>query len=497
MEGKTDAYRELLGIYDEVSVLGDISSILNWDQYTYMPRMAAESRGAQFAYLSGLTHRKITNPKVGALISSLQSADLSDKEAAVVREVSRVYKRKTAVPEELESKIARLEPLSVQAWIEAKKKGDFGIFAPKLKEMIVLKMEVAEKVGYTDTPYDALLEDHEPYTHTQQVREVFTRLKGKLVPVIEKLVAVNAEDIQFPGEYPQQVQDELYRRILVDMGYDFERGRLDTTEHPFTIGTGDDTRITTHYYDHDPRPALFSCIHEGGHALYEQGFLKENMHTPLGEACSLGIHESQSRFWENLIGRSMPFWKHYYTELQTSFPQIASMPLSVFYRGINQVRPSLIRVEADEATYNLHILIRFEIEIDIFEGRLDVAEIPQAWNDRYEEYLGIRPESDSSGCLQDIHWSIGSFGYFPTYALGNLYAAQFFASMRKDLEVDLLLEKGELAPILSWLRTNIHERGKLYPASELVRVVTGSELSEDHFIEYLKGKYGPIYGVTF
>jgi len=495
MEESTDAYRELLDIYDEISVIGDISSILNWDQYTYMPTKAVEGRGGQFAYLSKLAHRKITDPKVGALLSRLEGADLEEKEAAVVREIYRTYRKKTSGPEELESKIARLEPISAHAWIEAKKKGDFSIFAPRLEEMISLKMEVAEKVGYPEIPYDALLEDHEPYTYTEQVRIVFTNLRAKLVPIIEKLVSVEADEINFPGEYPVNVQDELYRRFITDMGYDLERGRLDTTEHPFTIGTGDDTRITTHYYDHDPRPALFSCIHEGGHALYEQGFLREYMHTPLGEACSLGIHESQSRFWENLIGRSMPFWKHYYPVLQAAFPRFSSIPLAVFYKGVNQVRPSLIRVEADEATYNLHILIRFELELDIFGGRLEVSEIPVAWNDKYESYLGIRPDSDTTGCLQDIHWSIGSFGYFPTYALGNLYAAQFFASMRSELDVDDLLGKGELAPVLAWLRKNIHERGKLYPASELVKIVTGSELSEDHFIEYLKNKFGPIYGV--
>jgi carboxypeptidase Taq len=281
------------------------------------------------------------------------------------------------------------------------------------------------------------------------------------------------------------------------MGYDFEGGRLDPTEHPFTIGSGDDTRITTHYYENDPRPALFSCIHEGGHALYEQGYLREHMHSPLGEFCSLGIHESQSRMWENIIGRSLPFWKHYYPGMKNAFPSLSSMDLDTFYRAINQVRPSLIRVEADEATYNLHILIRFEIEIDIFNGKLGVNEIPQAWNDKYEQYLGIRPENDGMGCLQDVHWSMGAFGYFPTYALGNLYSSQFFDRMTKDIDVKDLMGRGELRPILSWLRTNIHHKGKLYPASELVKVVTGKSLNEDYFIEHLKSKYGKIYDVSF
>jgi carboxypeptidase Taq len=362
--------------------------------------------------------------------------------------------------------------------------------------MVDLKMQVAEKVGYSDTPFDAMLEDHEPYTLTRQVKEIFERLRKKMVPIIENIVSVEKDEILIKGDFPRDAQEGFYRKILTDIGYEFDRGRLDITEHPFTIGSGDDTRITTHYYEDDPRPALFSCIHEGGHALYEQGFLKEHFHTPLGEACSLGIHESQSRMWENLIGRSYPFWKHYYSGFQGSFPALSKIPLPLFYEAINQVKPSLIRTQADEATYNLHILIRFEIEIDIFDGKIDIKEIPQAWNDKYESYLGIRPDNDSVGCLQDIHWSMGAFGYFPTYTLGNLYASQFFDQMKRDLDVDALMENGDLRPILSWLRTNIHHHGKMHPASELIKIVTGNRLDEDHFINYLKAKFGPIYEIT-
>ncbi len=492
-----DTYEELMEVYKDISIIGEIGSQLSWDQNTYMPKKAAAMRGGQGAFLSKLFHRKITDPKVGKLISTLEGENLDQNKNAVVREIRRIYDRKTSIPEELEAEIASLEPLSMQTWVEAKKKGDFKIFAPHLEKMLELKKEYADKVGYPNIPYDALLEDFEPYTRTSQVTEVFERLRKKLVPIIETIVSSGKEIISFSGNYPIASQEEYYKKILTDMGYDFEGGRLDPTEHPFTIGSGDDTRITTHYYENDPRPALFSCIHEGGHALYEQGFLREHMHSPLGEFCSLGIHESQSRMWENIIGRSLPFWKHYYPGMKNAFPSLSSMDLDTFYRAINQVRPSLIRVEADEATYNLHILIRFEIEIDIFNGKLDVNEIPQAWNDKYEQYLGIRPENDGVGCLQDVHWSMGAFGYFPTYSLGNLYSSQFFDRMTKDIDVKDLMGRGELRPILSWLRTNIHHRGKLYPASELVKVVTGRSLNEDHFIEHLKSKYGKIYDVSF
>jgi carboxypeptidase Taq len=282
------------------------------------------------------------------------------------------------------------------------------------------------------------------------------------------------------------------------MGYDLERGRLDPTEHPFTIGSNEDVRVTTKYNPDDPRPALFSCIHEGGHALYEQGYHTRYKNTPLAEPCSLGIHESQSRLWENIIGRSIHFWKFYYPLIRGAFPSLSGMTLEQFHRSINNVKPSLIRVEADEVTYNLHILIRFELEMDLIAGKLDVKEIPQAWKDKYEEYLGIRPKTDREGCLQDIHWAMGAFGYFPTYALGNLYSAQFYwAMVKKHPEVEKHISEGDLRTVLVWLRTNIHEKGKLYPASELVEIVTGEPLNEDHFIDYLKEKYGTLYNVYF
>lgn len=492
-----NAYKEILKMYDEVSVINEISSQLSWDQNTYMPKMAAEMRGRQGAFLSKITHRKITDPRTGALLDELESLDLDEEKKANISEIRRIYDRKTSIPEELEAEIAKLDPISMQSWIEAKAKGDFKLFSPELGKMLDLKMKIAEKVGYTDTPYDAMLEEYEPYTLTRQVKEVFERLRKKLVPIIEKIVSAQRDEIHLEGNFPISGQEVFSRKVLTDMGYDFDRGRLDVAEHPFTIGSGDDTRITTHYYEDHLEPALFASIHEGGHALYEQGFLKGHDHTPLGEACSHGIHESQSRLWENLIGRSYPFWKYYYPKIMEAFHSISDLSLPTFYKAINQIRPSLIRTRADEATYNLHILVRFEIEMDIFDGRIDLNEIPEVWNDKYESYLGVRPDNDGVGCLQDIHWSMGAFGYFPSYTLGNLYASQFFDQMKRDMDVDGLMEKGELRPILSWLRTNIHHRGKLYPASELVKVVTGNKLNEEHFIKYLKVKYAPIYEISF
>jgi len=491
---------DLLSIYAEVSKVNSIGSILSWDQNTYMPPGAAADRGAQMAYLSQISHRLITSEKVGKLLGELRKVELDPVKSAMVREIERLHRRKTAIPEDLEAEIAGLEPISTQAWVEAKKKDRFDIFSPHLTRMLELKKELAEKVGYPDVPYDALLEEYEPYTTTGQVREVLNRLGEELAPMVRKLADFKADNRMNMkwGKYAPEAQERIYTSILEDMGYDFGRGRLDSSEHPFTIGSNDDVRITTHYMLDDPRPALFSCIHEGGHALYEQGFHIRYKNTPMAEFCSLGIHESQSRLWENIIGRSIHFWKHYYPLLRGAFPGLSNMTLEHFHRSINTVKPSLIRVEADEVTYNLHIIIRFEIEIDMIEGKLSVKEIPQAWSDLYEKYLGIRPKTDSEGCLQDIHWAMGVFGYFPTYALGNLYSAQFYNAMKKQHpDIERLISEGDLRTALVWLRANIHEKGKLYPASELVKIVTGEHLNADHFIDYLKDKYGTLYNVYF
>ncbi|MFO8051745.1 MAG: carboxypeptidase M32 [Thermoplasmatota archaeon] len=492
-------YEDLRELYEEITRLEQISCLLVWDQNVYMPDGSIASRAAQTSLVTGLIHQRYTSKRMGELLAKLDRKDLDDDQSVVVREISREYRRKTAVPEKLAKEISRTESEGYQIWVKAKQNDDFGSFASTFEKMVDLKKEVAEHIGYDDVPYDALLDGYEPYMRSKEVVSIFSDLRTRLVPLAERIadsgITIDASPIT--GRFPKDKQIDLSNRILEDMGYDFNRGRLDETEHPFTIGSMDDTRITTRINEDDIRTGLYACIHEGGHALYEMGYPEKNYCTPLAEPVSLGIHESQSRFWENMVGRSLGFWERYLPEAKSMFPSLrGSSPIDLF-KAANSVAPSLIRVEADEVTYNLHILIRFEIESEIFQDRLEVNEVPQAWNDKYSKYLGIEPENDSMGCLQDVHWSIGYFGYFPTYTLGNLYSAMIREAMVTDLgDLDDLVRKGEMKKILAWLRERVHRHGKRYPAKELIRKVSGQELSALPFIGYLKEKYSRVYDIS-
>jgi carboxypeptidase Taq len=333
---------------------------------------------------------------------------------------------------------------------------------------------------------------------SRDVEEMFSSLRGKLVEIAKRI----RDSEIVPDESPvtrickKEAQERFVLYLAGALNYDFTRGRLDVSAHPFTTGTRRDVRITTRYDEKDLRGSVFGTIHETGHALYEQGFAEENYLTPLAEAVSLGVHESQSRFWENIIGRSKPFWRHFLPDLKRHCPAMKGVKLEEFHKAINVVKPSFIRTEADEVTYNLHILIRFEMETGIMDGKIGVDEIPALWNEKYEKYLGITPPTNALGCLQDIHWSMGLLGYFPTYTLGNLYAAQIHSAMSKDLpEFDRLVGTGQFSPILNWLRERIHRKGKLYPPRELIEKATGSAPSEEYFVDYLKGKFSEIYSV--
>ena len=369
---------------------------------------------------------------------------------------------------------------------------------PVLSKIIELKKQEAEYIGYEDRPYDALLDGFEAGLTTAGLAPMFAGLRDKLSTIVDKIIKSGVEpDLGLVKCcYPVDEQAKLCKALTETILYDYDRGRMDVAPHPFTAGTLNDSRITVRYFDDDVRPSIFSALHEGGHALYEQGFIQEHYGTPMAQAVSLGVHESQSRMMENLVGRSRPFWEHWYPKLEKMFPkQLNGYNLDNWYAAINDVRPSLIRVEADEVTYNLHIILRFEMESELFSGELDIKDGPAAWNEKMQKYLQVEVPNDANGIMQDIHWSSGLFGYFPTYTLGNLYSAQFYHKAKQDMpDLEQNLAKGDVAPLLNWLRTNIHNKGRLYRAGELMEKVTGSQPSEEYFIDYLNKKFGELYG---
>lgn len=496
----------------ELYILSHTAAILSWDQETYMPPKAVEERSEQLSRLEGLAHDVLVSDELGRLFRELGADDigsprddrsrargtsLKDIQRAYIRKFYRDFLREKKLPKKLVTDLAREASVAQQRWVEARKGDDFSRFEPNLKRLLELVCEKVEKLGYEDHPYDALLDLFEPEATVAQVKPVFEKLKTGLKEMIDRIGRSQQVDNRFLyRSYPVDKQERFGRRVLEDMGYDFERGRLDLSAHPFTSTLGsDDVRLTTRYNENFFGTGIFGSIHEGGHGLYELGFAEEIRGNLLADGISLGIHESQSRMWENLVGRSMAFWKHYYPELTGMFPDaLGDISLDAFYRGINRVEPSPIRVEADEVTYNLHIILRFELELELVTGGLKVENLPSAWNDKMQELLGFVPRNDAEGVLQDVHWSHGAFGYFPTYSLGNLYAAQFFhtaESRLPDLASDI--ESGNLTVLLEWLRENIHAHGSVYTADELCRKVTGESLKPKYFLDYLRDKVGTVY----
>ncbi|MFQ5779513.1 MAG: carboxypeptidase M32 [Nitrospiria bacterium] len=483
-------------------------ALLSWDQETYMPPGGGQARAEQLSALGGLVHEKRVGVEMKGLLSKWldletgrlkgDEADWDESSRALLREVWRDYDIAVKLPSDFVRRMGKEASLSQQAWVEARKKNDFPLFAPHLKKMVVLKKEEAAYLGYQASPYDPLLDRYEPGMTAAQVVPLFAALKAELVPVLEKIAGsrVMPRDDFLYLSYPPEKQLAFGREVLEAMGYHFRNGRQDLSAHPFTTSFHPtDVRITTRVDPHDLLSSLFSSIHEGGHALYDQGLSPDHFGTPLGEAISLGIHESQSRLWENGIGRSRPFWRHFYPILKKRFPEpLKGIDLEAYYAAINLVRPSLIRVEADELTYNLHIMVRFEIERALIEDDLDVDALPGIWNEKMQEYLGVVPDSDAVGVLQDIHWSGGAIGYFPTYTLGNLYAAQFLHQAKREIpELDACIEKGNLLSLKEWLNEKIHRWGRQYRSEDLVRRVTGEPLNPRYFIDALKEKFGEIY----
>lgn len=485
-----------------VSRLQSVGQLLDWDQETYMPRGGLAARAEQMSLLAGLAHEHLVSDETRRLLDQAGAADEDTELAANVRETRRAYDRAARVPTDLVKKIAHESTLAKEAWVRARAESRFEHFAPRLRTLIDLKKQVADRIGYDTEPYDALMDEFEPGAKARDVEALFEELRAFTVDMLRRIQSAprKPDPSILERSYDRAKQEALSRSAAESLGFDFERGRADVSVHPFctTIGGGGDVRITTRYDERFLPAALFGTMHEVGHALYEQGLLAEHRFTPMGEAASLGIHESQSRTWENLVGRSRPFWVHHFPKLRGMFPEaLRDVSLDQFHGAINAVRPSLIRVEADEVTYNLHIILRFEIERALFTGALDVNGIPAAWNEKMRSSLGVAPPGDADGCLQDIHWSLGGFGYFPTYTLGNLYAAQFMEKARTDLPtLDDSIAANDHNPLLNWLRTNIHRHGRRYRPGELVRRVTGRELSIDAFRRYVTAKFLPIHGLA-
>lgn len=500
-----EAYAALVRRSKEIGIIQSCAALLSWDQQTNMPPQGASWRGEQMAYLSALAHQRLTDPQVGEWLAQVESstlmADPQADEAANIREWRRSYDRAIRVPAALVEELARVTTEAQQVWQEAKSQNRYAAFRPYLEKIVSLKKEEAQAIGYFGHPYDALLDEYEPGMTTEEVRSLFAHLTQELTPLVQRWTgsARRPDTSILRRDYPIERQQIFAEAAAAALGFDFSQGRLDVTAHPFCTGIGPgDCRITTRYNPHYFSEAFFGVLHETGHALYEMHLPAEHAGTPLGTACSLGIHESQSRLWENQVGRSQPFWEHFFPRLQQTFPQaLADVSMETFYFAINEVRPSLIRVEADEVTYNLHIVLRFELETEMLTGNLQVADLPGAWNEKMQQYLGLTPPDDTQGCLQDIHWSFGGIGYFPTYTLGNLYAAQLMAAAKAQLgEAELLRDfrNGQFSRLREWLVHHIHRHGQRYRAQELCRRVTGESLRPEPLLIYLREKYESLYG---
>jgi len=494
-------YDSLVTRLQETSRLGAVMNLLHWDQEVMMPKGGADSRAKQISALAGIVHEKLTHATVGDLLDKLADSDASgfnEFERTNISEAQWAYNRSVRVPEELVREIAELGSRGHMVWIQARKDNRFEDFAPVLEKFVGLIKKRAAYIDPDKSPYDVNIENFERGACVAQLDPLFDKLRAQLVPLIS---AIRQSDTQpdasfLTGEFPIERQEELGRRISEDMGFSFDHGRMDVAVHPF-CGGGDstDVRITTRYSPDNFVESLYAVIHETGHGLYEQGRMAGYTDLPASESLTMGIHESQSLFWERMVAQSESFCSHYLELFASVFPdKLKGVSAPEFYEGINVCRPSFIRVEADEVTYPLHVILRYELEKGLFDGSVAVDQLPGLWDDKMEEYLGIRPPSDREGVLQDVHWSSGAFGYFPSYTLGAMYASQFYNAMLKDIpDAGSQIAKGEFKNIKGWLNKNIHAQGALYSAEELVRRVTGEPLNQDHFISYLKEKYGKIY----
>lgn len=499
-------YKSLLKEFHNYRVLEQIDGILNWDFETKMPSEGVAQRSEQRALLATLMHEKLTNPKIGELLQAIKNDTAFDSLIEVEKRniflIEREYNRKTKIPKELVKKLAKQSTITSNAWKKAKNEANYEIFKPEFTKLLELVKERARYLNPNKEPFDVLLDESEPGMTSAQLTTLFNEVKNGIFPIIQKCMnSIQQPDLSLIGGKDRkcslQIQKKLSEEIARLVNYNLNKGRIDESEHPFTTGYYDDVRITTHYYENEFSSSFFSILHEAGHGLYEQNLMREYIYQPVGESASAGLHESQSRFIENLIGRSPEFWEYYLPHLkELTGDTFADVKLESFIRAINKVSPSKIRIEADEVTYSLHVIIRFEVERDLLTGKLSPDDLPTIWNQKYKEYLGVDIENDAEGVLQDIHWSeYDGFGIFPGYVLGNIYNTQMLVKISRDLpNYKELMKKGELKPIIDWLVENVHKRANLYDPLDLIKIIIGEEINPKYFIEYLEEKYSKIYG---
>ena len=487
-----------------ISALGYTGSLMTWDQETYMPPAGALPRARASAIVGRLAHEMSTSKEYGDLLDraekEVEGKDPEDPDFLMVKVARRDFERNVKVPPDLVARLREAEVHGVQVWQEARKKNDFAMFAPYLQRIVDLEKELAQSLGYKEHPYDALLDAFEPEMTTSEVRALFDNLRSQLVPLVAAISDRQSmvDDAILGRHVPFHRQMSLAQDLVKLLGYDLDAGRIDISAHPFTQGLASrDVRITVRVYENRMDSCLYAAAHECGHAVYEQGIPEEFEGTPLHSPASLGVHESQSRMWENVVCRGKDFLSFYYPRIQEMIPeQFGDVSFEDFYRAVNKSVPSLIRVEADEVTYNLHIMLRFDLELGLIEGSIDVNDLPRLWNAKMEEYLGIVPDSDANGVLQDMHWSSGLFGYFPTYTIGNVMSLQLYSKAVEDYpSIPSDLSSGDIGSLLRWMREHIHVHGRKYVPQELLERATGSRLDVGPYISYLRSKYGEIYGL--
>lgn len=504
-ESKHEAVARLKTHLAPILDLGAVGGILSWDQQTHMPPGGGRARAEQLSTLRRLIHEMFTAPQTRGLLEAAEavagSLEPDSDDAATVRMTRRDFDRATKLPTDFVAERTRAAATSVEAWRKARPANDFALFRPHLQKMVDFARRTADYIGYAEQPYDALLDGYEPKMTSREVTALFATLRERTVPLVRAIAergdVVDASVLR--RDYDEGQQEAFSRAVVQRFGYDFSRGGLARAPHPFASGSSrDDVRITTRFDAHYLPAAMFAIFHEAGHAMYEQGVAPALDRTPLGRGAGLGVHESQSRMWENLVGRSRAFWRHFFPRLREVFPaQLSDVDAEMFYRAVNRVTPSLIRVEADEVTYNLHIILRYELEQSLLDGTLPVRDLPEAWNARMADSIGITPPTDADGVMQDIHWSGGMIGYFPTYTLGNVMSAQLFDAARRA-EPSLVEEigRGEFGSLLGWLREHVHAHGRKYFPQDLLERATGSRLTPEPYLRYLWEKYGEIYGVA-
>jgi carboxypeptidase Taq len=492
------AFAKLDARLKHVQLLSSIGELIGWDEQVNLPSGSADQRAAQHAALAQSNHAAASDPHIGKLLTAIENdlAGLTEDQRVVITWARRDYDRATKLPADFVREKAEQGSRGYHAWIAAREKSDFSLYAPTLEKNLEFAKREAAYLDHGDAPYDYMIDRHDPGMTAEVTGRLFDELKKDLVPLVRQIAASPVKPVLgLLKGFPVDAQALLLREATERIGFDYRRGRMDVAVHPFCSGTGADVRMTTHFDVNNPLDSLFSAIHEAGHGLYEQGLCASQYHTALGQAVGMGVHESQSRLWENQVARSRPFWRFFEPRFRETFSaQLGAVSSDELYRAVNAVRPTLIRVDADEVTYNLHIILRFEIEKRLFAGTLAVQDLPTAWNALAQELLGLTPANDREGVLQDVHWSGGMFGYFPSYCLGNMMASQFWYKVHGDLTgLEEDFARGDFSRLLGWLRRNIHEQGRRHDTQELVKVVTGEPLTPKYLLRYLRERYGPLY----